>query len=999
MSSKVKALQSPGSNAPALQVVSFETADTFGPRYNQDTLIGRKGYAIYAQMLQDEQVKAVVQFKRDAILSPGWELQYDATSQLSEEEQGARVHTLTDIFHRMRGAFSDALAGICMGHVYGYSMTEKVYDQYTREDGVAVAGLNCLLPRPVDTFYFTVDAYGVLEKVEQHINGRVLEVDVNKFIHYVHNPQEDRFYGESDLRAAHRAWYAKGETMKLYLQYLARFAGGFAAIEQDADSALTPSSPDYQRLQSMLTNFRSVMGVILPKGVKLQLHSPATTTEYRDAMVLFDMQVAKSLLVPNLLGVSHTGETGSYAQSQTQLEAFFWTLQADTQRLEDCITEQLIADLCVRNWDDGEVPRFKFKPLSQETTKWVIDKWTALLTAGAVRGTTKDEERLRDLLDFPVREEEDAGDARDTTRLNNTEATLVAEICGKVSGGSIPHDSAKALLRASTALTEEAIDSIIDPLEVKPAPAPSSGLPNSSGETPESNDQAAGAGALPNEKLADMARARFHGDHDQSTHGRGHGGGGGEKPGGGRVGEPKAAIVEGAAAIKAMPTEQREDMAPGDMPGGIDAYNLYAGQKLAPKETGKLRAVSMGSNNYEASILGQNYDAVVNVGGRVYGVSKYEDIDAGDDNTDDNGNIKDYQYAYLPLDNPSGKMVESWTASTSELIEMIRAGKGGVDMSRTRQSAFSRAVSRVDFGVLSQRIGSVNEYTGPALARNMARAARRMLTDERMVELLDEDVEDIGTLRVDGSDVGRVKATAKEALSRAWVIGAQAAQRELSKATPDKAAMSAHFAALKDPVRDVAAGFFEANGFRMAANLTDGMRSIIQQELLNGVKSGARPPEVVAGIYDRLVRKGFTTLEALQLEESREDVLSRTIELLGDALDTANVPAYIDTLVRTNTFEALNEARFAEFTDPALEGFVQGLEYSAILDDRTTEICEHLDGRTYLSSSPVWDQYRPPNHYNCRSILIPVTAADGWDGTEDDEPTIDPQEGFGRGDK
>lgn len=828
MSSKVKSLQTPTSAAPALQVVSYETADTFGPRYNQDTLIGRKGYAIYSQMLQDEQVKAVVQFRRDAILSPGWELQFPTSSGLSEEEQAARIYTLTDIFSRMRGAFSDALASVCMGHVFGYSMTEKVYDQYTRADGTQVAGLNCLMPRPVDTFYFHVDAYGVLEKVEQRINGRVIEVDISKFIHYVHNPQEDRFYGESDLRAAHRAWYAKGETMKLYLQYLARFAGGFAAIEQDADSALTSSSPDYQRLQSMLTNFRSVMGVILPKGVKLNMHSPAMTTEYRDAMVLFDMQVAKALLVPNLLGVSHTGETGSYAQSQTQLEAFFWTLQADTQRLEDCITEQLIADLCRRNWDDGEVPRFKFKPLSQETTKWVIDKWNALLTAGAVRGTTKDEERLRDLLDFPAREYEDAGDERDATRLNTDEARMVAELCSKVSGGSIPHDSAKALLLASTSLTVEAVDAIIDPLEVKPAPAESSGLPNSS-DTPESNDHTTGAGP------------------------------------------------------------QQDDEEDGD--------------------------------------------------------------------------------------------------------------ESPADMSRTKRAAFSRAVQRVDFAVLSQRIGAIDEYAGPALARVMARAVRRMLTDERMPELLDEDVEDIGLVRVDGSDVGRIKAVAKEALSRAWTVGMQAAQRELVKATPDKAAMSAHFAALKDPVRDVAAGFFEANGFRMAHNLTDGMRSIIQQELLQGVKSGARAPEVVASIYDRLVRKGFTTLEALQLEDSRESILSRTVELLADALDVINVPAYINTLVRTNTFEALNEARFAEFTDPALDGFVQGLEYSAILDDRTTEICEHLDGRTYLSTSPVWDQYRPPNHYNCRSILIPVTTADGWDGTEDDAPSIKPQEGFGRGDK
>lgn len=825
MSSRVKTLQASPKQAPVLQVVSYETADTFGPRYNPDSLIGRKGYAIYSQMMQDEQVKAVVQFRRDAILSPSWELQFMPGCALSPEEQSRRIEVLTDVFTRMRGAFSDALASVCMGQVHGFSMTEKVYDTYAREDGTTVAGLNCLLPRPVDTFYFTVDPYGVLQKVEQRINGRVIEVDIGKFIHYVHNPQEDRFYGESALRAAHRAWYSKGETMKLYLQYLARFAGGFAALSQDADSSLTATSPDYRALQAMLTNFRSTMGVILPKGVKLEMHAPAATSEYRDAMVLFDMQVAKALLVPNLLGVSHAGETGSYAQSQTQLEAFFWTLQADMHRLEDCLTEQLIADLCQRNWDDGEVPRFKFKPLSQETTKWIIDKWAALLGANAVKGSAKDEDRLRELLDFPAREQalEDIGSDEDTTRLTVEEARLVSEICAQVVGGTLPHESAKALLQVATGLSAESVSAIIDGLEVKPSPPASSGLPNSPGEAPESADQAGGEGALE------------------------------------------------------------------------------------------------------------------------------------DEDTDDEGSDK--------------------------------------------TAAFSRAVLRVDFAVLSQRAAAVSESTAPLIARSVARAARRMLSDDRLEELLDQDVQDIGELRVDGSDTGRIKGAAKEALSRAWAVGQEAARREMLKATEDRPRLSASFAALKDIVRDVAAAYFEANGFRMAANLTDGMRSIIQQELLQAVKSGARPEDVVAGIYERLVRKGFTTLEAIQLEEPREAVLDRVLDMLSDALDTANVPAYINTLVRTNTFEALNEARFAEFTDPALEGFVTGLEYSAIMDERVTDICAHMDGRMYLSTSPVWEQYRPPNHYNCRSLLIPITTADGWDGTESAEPVLQPQEGFGRGSK
>jgi SPP1 gp7 family putative phage head morphogenesis protein len=132
------------------------------------------------------------------------------------------------------------------------------------------------------------------------------------------------------------------------------------------------------------------------------------------------------------------------------------------------------------------------------------------------------------------------------------------------------------------------------------------------------------------------------------------------------------------------------------------------------------------------------------------------------------------------------------------------------------------------------------------------------------------------------------------------------------------------------------------------------------------------------------------------MQEEPAEVSDKVEELLGDALGTANVPAYLNTLARTNTFEALNEARYAEFTDPALSDFVLALEYSAVLDDRTTEICMALDGNVWADDNPVWDDYRPPNHYNCRSVLVPVTSADGWNGIESDPPTVEPAAGFAR---
>ena len=62
-----------------------------------------------------------------------------------------------------------------------------------------------------------------------------------------------------------------------------------------------------------------------------------------------------------------------------------------------------------------------------------------------------------------------------------------------------------------------------------------------------------------------------------------------------------------------------------------------------------------------------------------------------------------------------------------------------------------------------------------------------------------------------------------------------------------------------------------------------------------------------------------------------------------------------------------------------------GMEYSAVIDDRTTPVCEELDGKIFLMGSPELDRLTPPNHFNCRSVLVPVVVGDSYD--EDDVAT------------
>jgi SPP1 gp7 family putative phage head morphogenesis protein len=223
-------------------------------------------------------------------------------------------------------------------------------------------------------------------------------------------------------------------------------------------------------------------------------------------------------------------------------------------------------------------------------------------------------------------------------------------------------------------------------------------------------------------------------------------------------------------------------------------------------------------------------------------------------------------------------------------------------------------------------------------------------------------------------------------LSSAWTLGGSMARNELERARGQR------FVQMRD-LRDTAAEYFEVNGFRMAGNVSDGVRALIQQELQNSIKFGRTAKVTREVIWDRLVSRGFTSREQVREIESDPEVIRALNDLWG--VSEPQTAAYLDTLARTNLFEAMNEARFAEFTDPALGDFVVAMEYSAILDDRTTDICEHLNGKQWPADSDVWDQFRPPNHFNCRSVLIPITAIDGWDGRESPAPSMQPQAGFG----
>jgi len=75
-----------------------------------------------------------------------------------------------------------------------------------------------------------------------------------------------------------------------------------------------------------------------------------------------------------------------------------------------------------------------------------------------------------------------------------------------------------------------------------------------------------------------------------------------------------------------------------------------------------------------------------------------------------------------------------------------------------------------------------------------------------------------------------------------------------------------------------------------------------------------------------------------------------------------------DRIVRTETQRVLNEGQKESYMT---NGYTQ-YQYSAELDERTSEICEELDGKIFSFAEASVGVNFPPMHPNCRSTILPV---------------------------
>jgi SPP1 gp7 family putative phage head morphogenesis protein len=233
-----------------------------------------------------------------------------------------------------------------------------------------------------------------------------------------------------------------------------------------------------------------------------------------------------------------------------------------------------------------------------------------------------------------------------------------------------------------------------------------------------------------------------------------------------------------------------------------------------------------------------------------------------------------------------------------------------------------------------------------AEAHDAMREALQAVRDE-LVARIERRWDDLTPSFVDGLQLrlmGDVQETMREFLRSAYAAGTEALRSELPRAHQERGPTFVPTDALR---------WLAAKALTITGVLRDRLAGEAKQIIFNALKIGEPQRETLRKLRDLF-----------------EPYLGDPTVLRDDEVVA---PHRLEAILRTNATEAFNMGRVVQARDPRVAGLLRGMRYSAVIDSRTTEVCRFLDGRIIPMDEPELDRLAPPNHWNCRSLLVPVT--------------------------
>ena len=297
--------------------------------FNPDLLAAKKGgLAIYKDMRGDDQVKACLQLKKAAVITPGWEI---------EGDNAEHVEFIKYCIAQMEGTMEGFIVSMLSAFDYGFSLHEKIFNYIDRGKFNGKIGIKQLKAKSPTRITFDIDDYGNINGngiLQTQMDGKVTRLPVDKMILYSYQREFDNYYGESDLKAIYRLWFVKVNVLRYWAVYLERFSIPIVNGKLTSGKITEQQRTDFKTLVS---NIQAGMSVVTPNDMILSLLESARVDRgvFNQAIDALNVGIARGILIPQLIGLVPQAGVGSYGKSETDLKVFDWVLGSIGKQIQD----------------------------------------------------------------------------------------------------------------------------------------------------------------------------------------------------------------------------------------------------------------------------------------------------------------------------------------------------------------------------------------------------------------------------------------------------------------------------------------------------------------------------------------------------------------------------------------------------------------------------------------------------------------------------------------
>ena len=388
-----------GNDAITLRVERLKAVSPYYPPsqekpYNPDVIARKRPqFGVYDEMRRDDQVKAVLWLKKFMILSSGWEIKTEGDQYLDiAKEISGNLSNIES------PDFGDAICNMLTHLDFGFSITEPTFEV----NGQDQIELRTLKTRPPHSFEFETDDYGNIIRLRQYTSSGFQYTDMQGLCHLVHQYEFGIPYGISDLQSAYTAWFSKQIIIKYWNIFLERFGNPHIVITVPGSI----SEADKNTLDEIIKNLQAKSGMQVPEGTQVDIKgSPTGATDFEKAVDKYNGMIARSMLVPDLIGIAGpTIAGGSYALGEKHFEIFYITIEKIRTDLERCVNKSIVWPLAFLNYgiSDRSAIFWQINRPSTDDKFKMLDLWVRATQSKIWEASDEEVNYFRRQIRFPT---------------------------------------------------------------------------------------------------------------------------------------------------------------------------------------------------------------------------------------------------------------------------------------------------------------------------------------------------------------------------------------------------------------------------------------------------------------------------------------------------------------------------------------------------------------------------------------------------------------------